>query len=233
MIDLYQFPPGLGVPNPSPFCLKLETFLKLAELDYRNHYGADLRNAPKGKMPYVSINKQVMGDSELIIETLLVSEAESLDSWLSGEEKAMAKAWCRLCNEHLYWALVYSRWYYPKGWQHIKQVFFKPLPPIIRPIVASLLRRKVKRDLWGQGLARHTQEEVWEIADKDLKAISDFLGNKPFMMGEKPSSADASVFGVLANICFAKPETPLTVKSHQYPNLARYCHNIMQTYYDQ
>ena len=33
-----------------------------------------------------------------------------------------------------------------------------------------------------------------------LKAFSEFLGNKPFLFGEKPSIADASLFGFLAEI---------------------------------
>ncbi|TAA48065.1 glutathione S-transferase family protein [Corallincola spongiicola] len=232
MIDLYQFPPSLGVPNASSLCLKLETFLKIAGLDYRNHYGADLRNAPKSKMPYVVMNGKVLGDSELIIEHLLANEAKQVDAWLTQEQKAIAKSFSRLCNEHLYWVLVYSRWQDDTGWAHIRQEFFKPLPGIIRPLVATVLRRKIKRDLWGQGLSRHSAKEIWQIADKDLQALSFYLADKPYMMGEQPCSVDASVFGVLANVCLSKPSTPLTQLSHNYPNLNQYCDRMMARFYE-
>ncbi len=32
MIVLYQFPPAFGLPNASPFCMKLETWLRMAQL---------------------------------------------------------------------------------------------------------------------------------------------------------------------------------------------------------
>jgi hypothetical protein len=32
MITLYQFPPAWGVLNPSPFCMKVEMYLRMVEL---------------------------------------------------------------------------------------------------------------------------------------------------------------------------------------------------------
>jgi len=32
MIKLYQFPTAWGLPNPSPFCMKLEVYMRLAEI---------------------------------------------------------------------------------------------------------------------------------------------------------------------------------------------------------
>ncbi len=35
MITLYGFGPAFGLPDPSPFVTKVETFLKMANLPYR------------------------------------------------------------------------------------------------------------------------------------------------------------------------------------------------------
>ena len=40
-----------------------------------------------------------------------------------------------------------------------------------------------------------------------LKAFSEYLGNKPFLFGEKPSIADASLFGFLAEIITTHDES--------------------------
>ena len=52
MIELLQFPPMLGLMNASPFCMKVEVFLRLAGLEYRTVSTSPLR-APKGKLPVI------------------------------------------------------------------------------------------------------------------------------------------------------------------------------------
>lgn len=53
MITLHQPPPppGWNVPNMSPFCVKLETYLRMAKLPYQTAPGNPLQ-APLGKIPY-------------------------------------------------------------------------------------------------------------------------------------------------------------------------------------
>jgi hypothetical protein len=53
MIKLYQFKPALDLPNASPFCMKLEIYLRMANLPYEIVLNADSRKAPKGKLPYI------------------------------------------------------------------------------------------------------------------------------------------------------------------------------------
>ena len=35
---------------------------------------------------------------------------------------------------------------------------------------------------------------------RDLRAIDTFLGNKPYMMGDKPTVVDCTVFGALCQV---------------------------------
>ena len=55
MLKLYQFPRGKKFPNYSPFCVKLETYLKIAEIPYENIYTLDLKKNPKHQMPYIEL----------------------------------------------------------------------------------------------------------------------------------------------------------------------------------
>ena len=36
---------------------------------------------------------------------------------------------------------------------------------------------------------------MFEIVTTDLKALDSFIGNKTFLMGDKPCNEDASIFG--------------------------------------
>lgn len=79
MIKVYQFAPAWGLPNASPFCMKLETYLRMADIPYEIVPNADVRKAPKGKMPYIKHEGKVIGDSGLIIEYLKSVYGDKLD----------------------------------------------------------------------------------------------------------------------------------------------------------
>lgn len=50
MITVFQYPRLLGIPNMSPFCLKLEAWLRMVGIKYDIREVADPRKGPKGKL---------------------------------------------------------------------------------------------------------------------------------------------------------------------------------------
>ncbi len=52
MIILYQFPAVWGLPNASPFCMKVETYLRMTEIPYEPKLVMDPRKSPKGKIAF-------------------------------------------------------------------------------------------------------------------------------------------------------------------------------------
>lgn len=40
----------------------------------------------------------------------------------------------------------------------------------------TFLRRIISKETWGHGIGRHSKEDVWKIAVKDMEALSNFLG---------------------------------------------------------
>jgi glutathione S-transferase len=67
----------------------------------------------------------------------------------------------------------------------------------------------LQRELYGQGTGRHTKSEVFDLGKRDLTSLSDFLGDKPFFMGEQPTILDATAFGFLVNVLRCPIESPL------------------------
>ena len=53
MIRLHQFAPAFGLLNASPFCMKLEMYLRMAGLPYEAVNSGDVMKAPKRKLPYI------------------------------------------------------------------------------------------------------------------------------------------------------------------------------------
>lgn len=172
MIRLYQFAPALGLPNPSPFCMKLETYLRLAGLPYESVYIDNPRRGPKGKLPFIEHLGRRIADSGFIIEYLKSQFGDPLDQELTGEQRALGHALRRMIEEGLYWVAVYARWADESGWRHTREAFFSGMPFPLGRFVPSLVRRGMTRALFMQGTGRHPPGEVYALGAADLAALA-------------------------------------------------------------
>jgi len=223
-VKIYQFPPVLNM-QPSSFGLKLETWLRMSGLDYDVEFTVR-KMGPKGKIPYVSFDGREMGDTELIIDALSARFSVDIDAGLSDEQKAHSTLLRRLTEEHLYFAVVYSRWVDPDGWKTFKGRMFGEVPLLLRGMISKKLRKQVAGTLHAQGIGRHSAAEVSAKARADLQALSKMLGDKAYFLGSKATSVDASVYGLLANIYFQEDANALQGILKNFANLTRYCDRI-------
>ncbi len=230
MITLYTFGPYFGLPDASPFVTKAMLLLKLAGLPYKEDRGG-FRKAPKGKLPYIDDDGTVVPDSTFIRFHIEKKYDFDFDARLDAAQKATAWTAEKMCEEHLYWALVVSRWIddanFAKGPAH----FFKAVPMPLRPIVQSLVRRKFKKTLKSQGFGRHTPAEQDELAIADLDALATLIGDKAFLMGEKPCGADATVFAFVASFLTPVFDTPVRTAAEHHANLTGYRDRITRLYF--
>lgn len=225
MLEVYEFSGAWGVPSASPFCLKLTTWLRLAGIPYRSVIADDPRKAPKGKLPYVNDEGEVLGDSGIIIERLRNKHAVTLDEHLSVEQRAHAHALCRTFEDSLYFVLVYLRWIADDGWAAIQKPYFGSLPAVVRGFVPRIARRQVRRTLHGQGMGRHSEAEVHGIARADLDAVSATLGDRDYLFGEV-SSIDAVAYGFLENLRRFSVASPTRQRIEDDNKLVAYCDRI-------
>jgi glutathione S-transferase len=237
MIELYQFFPAFGQPTASSFCLKLAAYLRMADLPYKAVDVDRPGKSPKGKLPFIRDGGVEVADSGIIIDYLKAKYGDSgdlgdlADSELSPEQQAVSLATQRLVEESLYWSAMYARWVEPEGWAVLAPAFFGVIPKPARGLVASLIRRKIIRDIRGHGRGLLTQEEVYASADKDLTALSALLGEKPYFMGDKPTTLDAVVYGLLALIYFVPIDSPLKTKAESLNNLKAHAERIREAYF--
>jgi glutathione S-transferase len=231
MITLYQFRPVWGLPNASPFCMKLETYLRMAALPYQTARNADVRKAPKKKLPYIEDGGKVIADSGLIIDYLKATYGDPLDQTLTPYEQAQALALQRLFEEHLYWAMLHDRWIDPQHWPVTRRAFFGFLPVAVRPVIATLVRSKTRKKLLGHGMGLHSAAEIDQLGKADLSAVSAFLGDKAYFLGEKPTSLDATAYAFLANALHSPFNSPLTIHARSLVNVTSYCERMRQRYF--
>ncbi len=231
MIVLHQFSPNWGLPNASPFGMKLETYLRMAEIPHTLVYEDTLDKAPKKKMPYIEDGDRKIGDSNLIIEYLIGQYGDRTDEHLSPSDRGISLAMRRMIDENLYWCLVYSRWMDESGWAVTKPVYFGKLPPVVKQILPGVLRKGVQKSLDGHGMGRHSDGEIYSIGCRDLVALSGFLSDKPFFFGDRPTILDASAYAVVRNLLEVPIEGPLKQKAHQLENLVSFSDRMTARFY--
>jgi glutathione S-transferase len=73
----------------------------------------------------------------------------------------------------------------------------------------------------GQGLGRHSAEEVWDMMRADVQALAALLGDKPFFLGEEPTSLDATVHTFLDHFR-AGPQNPVADEISAHAGLLAY-----------
>jgi len=231
MIRLHQFAPAFGLPNASPFCMKLETYLRMASLPFELVNSGDVLKAPKRKLPYIDDDGTLVADTSFIIEHLKARYGDPLDAALSPQQRAVTTAFQRLFEENLYWAVVQTRWADDAGWQKTRQAFFGTLPAPLRWFLPTLARRGLLAEMRGQGMGRHSAAEIQAIGCRDVTAVADFLADKPYMLGEQPSSLDATAHAFLANLLWAPVDSPLQRHARTRPTLEAYCQRMKARYY--
>ena len=232
MIVLHQFAPAFGLPNASPFCMKVETWLRIAGLPFTLDNRASPLKAPKGKLPYIDDDGEAVADSGLIIAHLVRRHRVDPDAALDAAERAVATAFTRLLEEHLYWAAIYTRWIDDAGWQLTREAFFGRMPAPMRQLVPMLVRRNMRRQLWDHGLGRHSRDEIMTLGIADLDAVADFLGDKPFLMGDQATTVDATAYAFLANLLWVPLDSPLRAHGRRRTNLEAYCQRMRAAWFE-
>lgn len=232
MIQLHSFGPSLGLIDPSPFVLKIDTFLRMADIEFEHRTDVDnFRRAPKGKLPFIRHGEEVVADSQFIIHYLKREFGCSLDSELSDQQLAQAHLITKSLEENLYFVLLYSRWHQTDSWKIVKPAFFKNMPKLLQWFIPGLMRRQICKTLHGQGISRHSTEEVLEICRQSFQALSELLAQKKYFFGEKPSSVDATIFAFLAQFILVELDNPFNELARSFPALTKYTQQIYKNYY--
>jgi glutathione S-transferase len=230
MITLYTFGPGFGLPDPSPFVMKAEVLLKMAGLPYRVDRSG-FSKAPKGKLPYIADDGELVADSTLIRWHLEKKHGADFDRGLSAEQRAIGWAFEKMAEDHLYWAVVDARWTNDANFARGPMNFFEKVPAPIRPIVIALVRRKVRKSLHGHGMGRHAPADIAALGRCSIDAIADFLGARSFLFGDEPKGADATMFSFVACALCPLFDTPLRAAAERRDNLKRYVGRMTARYY--
>lgn len=219
-----------AIPNLSPFCCKLETWLRMAAIPYELVETGDPRVAPRKKLPFIEESGVRMADSSLIIEHLSRSRSIDLDAKLSARERATALLVKRTLEEHYGFVLAYTHLIREEGTKHTNSRF-DTLPLVLRPIISRIVQKNVKNLLWQQGLLRCEHSEIVGAALEDWRAVLSLMSDGPFFFGEHATNIDATVFGMLAPTVFTPIDTPIRAFLRSEQRLMAYATRMRERFF--
>jgi glutathione S-transferase len=230
MITLYGSNPAFGLPQASPFVMKTEVQLKMAEVPYALERGFPA-DGPKRKIPYIVEADQKIGDSTFIRDHIERAYGIDLDRGLTADMRARSWAIERMLEDHLYWAIVYERWMVDENFAVGPAHFFDVLPAERRAAAMAGARTNVAANLNGHGFGRHSREEVVDLGCRSLKALACLIGSKPFLIGPAMSAVDATAFAMITAAAAPVFSSRLRDFVEAQPNLTAYRERLLAAFY--
>jgi len=216
------------VPSLSPFVLKLETFLRMTKIPYTYDDNPLNSFGPKGKTPWISLNGEHIADSQVCIEYLTKKFNVQWKGKYSEKEKAVARLVRVLFEDKIFWEIALWGFVYG-GEGAVAYKKYTKLPWVISKYVTYVY----KKNAWGQGLGRHSQEVVKAWTVQDMEAVGVILGNNKFLLGDEPCEVDAAAFGFMAQMMWGFPsESPFAkIAREKFPNTVEYCNRMKETFF--
>lgn len=202
-LTLYDFPAKTGLDgwqSFSPFVLEVARGLRLAGLPYEHKYASMMKLKelnPTGQLPVVAFGDEKLADSTRILKRIETLKPGSLTRSLDARAIAEAWLWEEFADTALYPYVLTTRWADDRGWPVPRKYFFGPLPPVVRSVIGSAVRRGtvkklVERDFLRGGLDACYSRMAAILDDLDARAPED-----GFWMGPSATVADVGLFGQL------------------------------------
>lgn len=101
VVYLYQYPRTTKGPNASPFCLKMELFLRMNKIPYEAV--GSFKLGPKGKVPYIVLDGQTVADTDFIVDFLIDRYKLTLNDGLDATQLAIGHAIQQMLEENTFW----------------------------------------------------------------------------------------------------------------------------------
>src|SRR5436853_218950 len=129
MLTLYSYPPLFGVADNNGYGLKVFAFLKLAGAPFKHEHIFDASKAPRGQLPYIDDDGEIVGDSETILAYLIKKYRITIDAGLTSAQRSQNLFITRTLDD-LYWVMSYSRWKDERYWPAFRDALLTQHPSL-------------------------------------------------------------------------------------------------------
>lgn len=224
MLTLYSYPPLFGVADNNGYGLKVYAFLKLARVPFTHEHIFDASKAPRGQLPYIVDDGDVVGDSGTILDYLTRKYRLTIDAALTQAERTQDLLTTRMLDD-LYWVMSYSRWKDERYWPLFRDALKREHPQLSDEGLMKAREFNAQRYYYA-GIGRYDPDAAMARGLADLAAIADLISARGYVHGETPTGIDAGLYGFIANIYFYDIDTPLKQFVVAHDNIVRHCRAI-------
>jgi hypothetical protein len=154
-----------------------------------------------------------------------------VDGWLSPHQQAIGHALQKMLEESLYFVSSWNKWVVDNNFAIYSAELFTGMPEEQLKYVPEMVRKKVIEKLQGQGIGRHEPDEIYALGLADVQAFGELLGDGPFLFGDRPTSFDASAFGVIGNLKDGLFDSPVRDRIRATENITGYIDRIRERYF--
>jgi len=188
----------------SPFVKKVTRALNLKGMSYtlvEPRSPADFKrwNPVAQKMPVLELDGERTYDSTFILRRLELLRPEpsllSSDAAVAAAQR-LFEDWA---DESFYWHVQALRWS-PENRPRSAAQILRTLPPLLRPLARSMIKKKLARAPWVQGLGRLPHEVLTREIGMRLDDVRAIVGDGTFLYSDRVSIADLAMFGMLGSL---------------------------------
>jgi glutathione S-transferase len=139
-------------------------------------------------------------DSTRILHRIEALAPGSMTGGLDARGVAEAWLWEEFADTALYPQVLATRWADDRGWPVVRQAFFGGFPPVVRDVIASMVRRQTIQKLVGRDFLRSGLESCHARLYSVLDTLDARAPEDGFWLGSRPSVADLGLFAHLHSL---------------------------------
>ena len=222
----------------SPFTYKVDLWLRMTGVPYEEitKTTAELiAEAPRGLIPYVEFEGEIIDDSSIIIDLLKERYNDPMnDKRLSREQQIQGGLIKSLCEYELNALMAYGRFAHKDS--DYKTLASFNLGDTVseeqRDQAIEEFRALVLNMLHVWRIGRRDSEFIDKQLRKCLGYLSDILGTRHWLFDDVPCVHDIELCAMVTSLVHYPFRNPQVEISREYTNLVEYCDRIRNTYYD-
>jgi len=197
MLTLYQM-------EHSPYCDKVRRILRYKGIPFEIQEVSMLdgnKHSPTGKLPVIDLDGKYLDDSTQIAHALELQFPEPSLIPATPKERAQCHLLEDWADESLYFYEMALHFAFAENVQPRLDQLTEHDSSLRRGLIKRVFPPILKHVLWAQGAGRRGRERILEDVSRHLRAITDLLGDRQYLIGSELTLADIAVYCQLNAMC--------------------------------